>query len=115
MPLRVGHAVGRQRVHRRHLAPASVGRPGRTVSVVIENDEDIRGGFRCLVGKKRVPVRLRVVDVELDSAVELLRHATPPEKSELRFTFITRLIITTPAQAILLLTSPWTPSVPTKA
>ncbi len=77
VPLAVGQAVRGQPVHRRHLDPPAVRRPGRAAGVVVEHDEDVRRARRRAVREERVPVRRRVADVELDHAVERLRHRAP--------------------------------------
>ena len=74
VPLRVGQAVRREAVHRRHVDPPAVRRPGPAPGVVVQHDQDVRRPIRCAVGEKRGPVGGRIPNVELDLSAERLRH-----------------------------------------
>ncbi len=74
VPLRVGQAVRRQPVHRRHVDPTAVRRPGRLPGVVVEHDEHVRRALGRPVGQERRPVGRRVPDVELDLSLERPGH-----------------------------------------
>ena len=76
VPLGVGEAVVGQPLHRRHLDPSAVRRPGRAAGVVIEHHQHVRRTLGRPVGQERRPVGGRVPDVELDLALELLGHGS---------------------------------------
>ena len=72
VPLRVGQPVLRQPVERRHVDPAAVGRPGGESGVVVEHEQDVRCARGRLLRRERPPVGLRIADIELDGALEIL-------------------------------------------
>ena len=80
MPLRVGQAVGRQPVQRRHVDPAAVGRPGGQAGVIVQHDQDVRGSRGGLLRGVRSPVRNGIADVELDDALERRRGLLRPRR-----------------------------------
>jgi len=60
----------RDPLQRRHIDPAAIGRPSFATGIVIEADEDIGCAFRGFVGKKGLPVRSGITDVEIDGSFE---------------------------------------------
>jgi hypothetical protein len=75
VPLRIGEAVVGELLQRWHFDAAAERRPRREAGVVVEDDEDVRRALGRPVREKRIPVGRRVADVELDLALELLRHS----------------------------------------
>ena len=74
VPLRVGEPVRSQPLHRRHLDPPAVRRPGGLPGVVVQHDEHVGCALGSRVGEVGVPVLLGVADVEVDGALELTWH-----------------------------------------
>lgn len=78
MEVRVAHAPVRDPPHVRRLDRAAehVHRP--VPDVIPRQEQHVRRTLGRLRRQKRLPVRRRVPDVELDLAVELLGHAVAP-------------------------------------
>ena len=70
--LRVGQAVLRQLVERRHVDPAAVGRPRRQAGIIVEDEQDVRCALGCFLRRERPPVGFGIADIELDGALEVL-------------------------------------------
>ena len=76
VPLGVGQPVVGQLLHRRHVDPAAVRRPGGQAGVVVQDQQDVGRPLRRRRLAERRPVRDRVPHVEVDDSVELLDHVS---------------------------------------